>query len=253
MLHWFGRNFEDPANETPHSSADGGYQYVWGGPYDALEQLGDEFGDLVSQKRLEEAVSVVERDGIVDWAPGPAHPDHQLSAEEWEAEEHPDVIPDLDKIVGEIEAGAQMRFGDSYELAERNIVAENIAILRQALEEHRPAHGGIGHNMPPGGSDEALEKATEIAAAAESISEEINKPEPDALAVGRSAQTLKGIVGWAAEKADMAVDEFMKTLAKGIAAAVVVGLVGIWADVLQAVQSVVSAATNWLSTITLPF
>ena len=32
-------NFEDPANETPYESSEGGYIYIWGGPYDALEQL----------------------------------------------------------------------------------------------------------------------------------------------------------------------------------------------------------------------
>jgi hypothetical protein len=30
ILHWFGRNFEDPAQETPYH--EGEYHYVWGGP-----------------------------------------------------------------------------------------------------------------------------------------------------------------------------------------------------------------------------
>jgi hypothetical protein len=32
MRYWFSRNYEDPSNETPHSSEDGGFQYIWGGP-----------------------------------------------------------------------------------------------------------------------------------------------------------------------------------------------------------------------------
>jgi hypothetical protein len=43
MHHWFHRNFEDPVQETPYNSQEGGYLYIWGGPYDAREQLYDEF------------------------------------------------------------------------------------------------------------------------------------------------------------------------------------------------------------------
>lgn len=43
---WFHRNFEDPAESTPHNSAEGGYQYVWGGPYDSDEELRSEFEPL---------------------------------------------------------------------------------------------------------------------------------------------------------------------------------------------------------------
>ena len=32
MVEWFLDNFEDPAEHTPHESAEGGYQYIWGGP-----------------------------------------------------------------------------------------------------------------------------------------------------------------------------------------------------------------------------
>lgn len=253
VLYWFWRNFEDPVHQTPHDSADGGYQYIWGGPYDAQEQLWDEFGDIVSEERLEEAVAEVERDGTVDWAPGPKHPDHQRGAEEWDAEEYPDIVPDLDEIVRGIEAGTQVRFGDPYELAQRKVVVERITTLQQALERLRPTRGGIGHNRPPPDNDVSAEKSTEIAEAANYISTELSKPEPDALAVGRSAQTLKGVLKWAAAKADMAFDEFLKKLAHVIALAAGLGLAGHWDEVLQAIQSVVNAAANWLSSITLPF
>jgi hypothetical protein len=39
MVKWFFENFEDPAEETPFESAEGGYQYIWGGPYNANEEL----------------------------------------------------------------------------------------------------------------------------------------------------------------------------------------------------------------------
>ena len=35
MLYWFRERFEDPVEETPYNSREGGYLYIWGGPYDA--------------------------------------------------------------------------------------------------------------------------------------------------------------------------------------------------------------------------
>ena len=45
---WFHRNFEDPAQSTPHDSSEGGYQFIRGGPYDVEEVLWDEFGRTAS-------------------------------------------------------------------------------------------------------------------------------------------------------------------------------------------------------------
>ena len=70
MRFWFAQYFEDPAEETPYNGEEGGYLYIWGGPYDAAEQLGDEFGDFIPEDRIQEVVAYVERGGIVDWAPG---------------------------------------------------------------------------------------------------------------------------------------------------------------------------------------
>lgn len=46
MVEWFHMNFEDPAHNTPYESAEGGYQWIWGGPYDAEEELQDAFPTL---------------------------------------------------------------------------------------------------------------------------------------------------------------------------------------------------------------
>ena len=50
MRDWFLGSYEDPAENTPHDSGEGGYQYIWGGPYDALEEIGGAFGqELVAR------------------------------------------------------------------------------------------------------------------------------------------------------------------------------------------------------------
>ena len=87
LVHWFGGMFEDPANETPYESREGGYQYVWGGPYEAQDEIDREFGGLVSEDVIDSVVSEIERDGTVYWAPGPNHPNQRARAEEAMAEE----------------------------------------------------------------------------------------------------------------------------------------------------------------------
>ncbi|MGR4844944.1 hypothetical protein ACIPSK_20395 [Rhizobium sp. LARHSG275] len=69
MVEWFFDNFEDPAEKTPHASSDGGYQYIWGGPYDASEELYSHFGDVATEELIQAAVDEVQRDGLFEWAP----------------------------------------------------------------------------------------------------------------------------------------------------------------------------------------
>ena len=49
IKNWFFENFENPAISTPFESREGGYIYIWGGPYNAREELENEFEDLVPQ------------------------------------------------------------------------------------------------------------------------------------------------------------------------------------------------------------
>lgn len=35
MRTWFLQNYEDPAERTPYESREGGYIWIWGGPYEA--------------------------------------------------------------------------------------------------------------------------------------------------------------------------------------------------------------------------
>ncbi len=68
MRTWFFQNFEDPAERTPYESAEGGYIWIWGGPYDAREELEAEFGDVVPDdviKELSEELNNI----CWEWAP----------------------------------------------------------------------------------------------------------------------------------------------------------------------------------------
>jgi hypothetical protein len=68
MVEWFHENFEDPAMETPYESAEGGYQYIWGGPHYAREELWDAF-PTANEELIERAAGEIQVHGIFDWAP----------------------------------------------------------------------------------------------------------------------------------------------------------------------------------------
>src|SRR5882762_845899 len=54
MRTWFYQNYEDPNDSCPYDSAEGGYQYIYGGPYDAREQLDAEFDGVIDDDVIEE-------------------------------------------------------------------------------------------------------------------------------------------------------------------------------------------------------
>jgi hypothetical protein len=69
MRIWFLSRYWDPANETPYNSKEGGYLYIYGGPYDAKEELDHQFCDMASEEDIQAVVDDVESDGIFEWAP----------------------------------------------------------------------------------------------------------------------------------------------------------------------------------------
>lgn len=60
MRDWFTSKYEDPAQHTPYESKEGGYIYIWGGPYDAREEIEEEFAGIVSEDAIDELVSELE-------------------------------------------------------------------------------------------------------------------------------------------------------------------------------------------------
>lgn len=60
MREWFFGHFEDPAENTPYESKEGGYIYIWGGPYDAEEELFSEFRDIIPEETIKELVEELE-------------------------------------------------------------------------------------------------------------------------------------------------------------------------------------------------
>ncbi|ADP71135.1 hypothetical protein Rvan_1899 [Rhodomicrobium vannielii ATCC 17100] len=254
MRYWFERNFEDPAHETPYESREGGYQYLWGGPYDALEELEAEFGSIIRFERIEEAAKNIEdEDGILEWAPGLDHSDKKPPADEWEEEILDEKLKrkSLDDILIDLKSGITPKYGDDAELQLRQTAIEKLVHLKQALAASTPSHGAIGHNRPPF-DEEASEEAAvhEAREAQETISAELTKQEPNALQVAEATSRLQKVSNWLGNKADKAVDHFVEAFGKAAGTAIVGGLAAVY---FPSISEAVQAVTEWLAHITAKF
>lgn len=67
MRRWFYKNYEDPVHSCPHDSREGGYQFVYGGPYDAQQELDQEFGGTIDDDVIEELASELD-DECPNWS-----------------------------------------------------------------------------------------------------------------------------------------------------------------------------------------
>lgn len=66
MEEWFRTNFEDPADSLPYDGREGGYQWLWGGPYFAVEEIADAFPG-VDDEELAEAATGLDDEGVSEW------------------------------------------------------------------------------------------------------------------------------------------------------------------------------------------
>ena len=62
MEVWFRARYEDPVHSCPHNSQEGGYQFIYGGPYEADEELQAQFSDLVAYEVIEELAEELENE-----------------------------------------------------------------------------------------------------------------------------------------------------------------------------------------------
>lgn len=260
MVHWFRGMFEDPQNEMPYADkedpGDSPYRYPWGGPYDADEQLQDEFSDMVPFEVIQEAVQEVQSDGTLEWAPGPNHHD-QIATREGAMAEHYNELPPpaLEDIQRRIENGVVPSFGDPFEREEREALRRELEELRALVAQEPPLHGGIGHNQPPEQLALTVELKIEATDAIDQMDAELAKQKPDVEVVVEAAGRLQKILSWIGNKLDKSVDSFMAALGSAGGVAVVGGATAQLAGVPvgEKIGQVVGTALQWLNTVTLPF
>ncbi|WP_425994192.1 hypothetical protein [Afipia sp. DC4300-2b1] len=174
---WFLRNFEDPANETPYESKEGGYQYIWGGPYDAADEIGNEFGSVLSDVDIESAVAKVQEDGIYDWAPVRRNEDY----------EQPEDSPILSYVP----------IGHPDEQERRQEALRRLHELNSIISDFGSNRPGLGHNNPPEPVDPVVELDADINQLhlhASQLSEEFSSEKPDAARIENNAGLFRKIL-----------------------------------------------------------
>lgn len=177
LTHWFLGQFQDPAQETPYNSREGGYQYIHGGPYDANDEISGEFDGIASETSIDGAVQEVEEDGIYDWAP--IDPPYDDPSGHWSpldaAEEFEQTLLQTERL---LEAGALPQLGSREEIELRRRINAAFEQLENELPPAQAMHGGAGHNNPPFDERFTAQDLREIREATETVRDEINKDRP---------------------------------------------------------------------------
>jgi hypothetical protein len=128
IKEWFFQNFEDPVDNTPHETAEGGYLYIWGGPYETRDIIENVFADTASEQLIEEIIGELEEDGS-EWVPSSnrREPPENEDWRDWEDVDGEELSPE--------DAHKKMQ--------------ERIRELEEALKQVPTRPSGMGHNHPP--------------------------------------------------------------------------------------------------------
>lgn len=116
LVGWFFERFEDPAHRLPYETAEGGFQWIYGGPYDAREQLEENFPDE-AEHIIDAAVEQIESEGLTEWAPVSSPEDYGADEDEepFGEDDLNEIVRDLDDLISAIPEPASdpaFRLGD---------------------------------------------------------------------------------------------------------------------------------------------
>lgn len=78
MRDWFFSNYEDPVERTPYEGREGGYIYIYGGPYCAEDELGGVFGEYVPDNIINDLVEELESK-CFEWTKAYSEDDYDYS------------------------------------------------------------------------------------------------------------------------------------------------------------------------------
>ena len=229
MVSWFNRMFEDPQNQTPYAmdkDSPYNYEYIWGGPYDAAEELTDHFAGIVSESAIEKAVeSVQDQDGTYEWAPSSNHPDMRRHDEETLAEQEND-LPLLEEVQRRIQQSRTLQLGTSEELAARRELLELIEDFGPLIARSTgtPPHGGMGHNQPPPEMTLPQNIGFSITANVNVIQTQVSAESPDAKKVIEATSALQKAQEEVSDFFRMTKDQVKSQGSKALAAVIVGGL-----------------------------
>lgn len=253
MVDWFHAHFEDPAHRTPYESAEGGYQWIWGGPHSADEELQDEFSQIIDFEIIQEAVQEIESDGLYEWAPTVRPGDYDDRDDDDGVQsgaivdgddgEWPPIIAENQPLPSESEARQQ--------------VVRRLDALEDLIRPLVSPHGMMGHNQPP----EPLEvehpctpeEWLALKADVDALRQQAQQVTPDeaeiSRATGRISRLGTQLMVWIGKRVEKGIDAAVVACGTAGGVSVVVNLDAIVASMGE----LVNAASVWLQTIPWPF
>lgn len=69
MRAWFHAHYCDPAHETPYNGREGGYLFIYGGPFDPAEVLPERFSGIVDDEIIQVVIDEMYEEVGDQWAP----------------------------------------------------------------------------------------------------------------------------------------------------------------------------------------
>lgn len=251
MVAWFLEHFEDPAEKTPYESAEGGYQWIWGGPYNADEEIQDIFSEVADFDTMQQAVEEIQKDGLYDWAPietGNDIPEDEEDDGIYSINEPlPDITPPDDPEDYGVSGVEQFR----HEMLGR------LDALEELIRAGQRDRGMIGHNNPPSPIDDlpiTRGELDEIQRAIEELRRQAQAPEPATEAVRTSSAVFRRVAGtiggWLADRGNALVDAGIQGLIPGTISIAVVAYAG---QLYELLQSAAAAAMDWVQALSLLF
>ena len=143
LKEWFYANYEDPANSLPHISAEGGYQWIYGGPETPQGALGDNFSGEYPEDFIDKvAQEIIDERGLWDWSPipGPEFYDDGDDSDIVEGQPFEDdagklsrLLPLAEELIQDQETGTfRVRFK---EVVKPGLLAATLSQLTDAIED----------------------------------------------------------------------------------------------------------------------
>jgi hypothetical protein len=229
IVEWFHRNFERPEESTPRDEGD--WVYIWGGPYEHRDIIGDLLSDVAPEPVIEAAIEILDREET-EWVPN--------SIRVQPPEDNDDVS-----------------IGDDSAEAAHTEMLRRISDLERALDQAtRP---GIGHNHPEDSLDD-LEPLTrddrrEITNIIVVLKEQPVEPEPVPAELEKAPEVLESksakIMAYLSAKGDAFLQRAVEAAGAELGKWATRG--ALWAILGSALVAAANAITNWLHWVNPPF
>ncbi|WP_296615635.1 hypothetical protein [Sphingomonas sp.] len=242
MVDWFFENFEDPAEETPYNGREGGYLYIYGGPFEAQDYIPDAFPDATEEEQIE-AIDRIDADGP-DFAPAGARIRYPEEQDDFDGPPPPTLDERLNALAGQL---------DTIEAH----VAQILTIQRGDGLDDLQEEPGIGHNNPPPEIAEDEPDLRDVLASIQQIRDELAKPnfaqEASEKVVEVAEDRFRRFVEWVKELAKKSPMLLASGAVTAAGAKLFNYMTGHQAEIVSVGSEIVSTLGSWAANIGFPF